>query len=198
LNYLAHQFLSGDNDELRVGNFIADFIKGKKYLKFDKSIIHGIKYHREIDWYTDNHAVVDDLKLTLRPYFAKYSGVAIDVYFDHFLAISWNKYSDQDLKDYTQGTYELMYSWNHLFPERLNHMLIYMKRDDWLYNYQFIAGIDRALKGISTRTKFDSGLEKGGEVLSKHYDQIKEVFELFFEDILKNRKSLIEGINLAD
>ena len=42
MNYLAHIYLSNDNKEITIGNFIADGIKGKKYTEFPKEIQKGI------------------------------------------------------------------------------------------------------------------------------------------------------------
>ncbi len=43
MNFLAHAHLSGDNDEILFGNFIADAIKGKQVEKYAKDIQSGIR-----------------------------------------------------------------------------------------------------------------------------------------------------------
>ena len=58
MNFLAHIFLSGKDENLTIGNFIADSVKGKKYLKYPAGIQKGIILHRAIDSYTDTHPVV--------------------------------------------------------------------------------------------------------------------------------------------
>ena len=42
MNYLAHIYLSNENEGITIGNFIADEIKGKKYTAFPKEIQKGI------------------------------------------------------------------------------------------------------------------------------------------------------------
>ena len=49
MNFLAHIYLSGEDEGITIGNFIADGIKGKKYKKFPPQIQKGILLHREID-----------------------------------------------------------------------------------------------------------------------------------------------------
>jgi len=58
MNYLAHIYLSGNDDFLKLGNFIADEIKGKSYKEFPKDIQKGIILHRAIDDFTDHHPLV--------------------------------------------------------------------------------------------------------------------------------------------
>ncbi|MDD3273470.1 MAG: DUF479 domain-containing protein, partial [Bacteroidales bacterium] len=55
MNYLAHIYLSGSNRQLQVGNFIGDFVKGRKHENYPKGIQKGILLHREIDRFTDCH-----------------------------------------------------------------------------------------------------------------------------------------------
>ena len=49
MNYLAHIYLSFDNKPLAVGNFIADAVKGKQYLKYPEEIQKGIQLHNQYD-----------------------------------------------------------------------------------------------------------------------------------------------------
>ena len=58
MNFLAHIYLSGDNEMIAIGNFIADGIRGKQYKKFQKDIKTGILLHRQIDTFTDAHPIV--------------------------------------------------------------------------------------------------------------------------------------------
>lgn len=194
MNYLAHQFLSGDNPGIRVGNFMADFIKGNKFQNFEKDIQTGILFHREIDWYTDNHKITVELREEFRAYFGKYSGVALDLYFDHFLAKNWEKYSNKDLGEYTHEVYEIMDQHSELFPNRLKNMLFYMKRDNWLLGYQYLEGIGRALTGLSKRTSFESGLEKGQSVLEENYQLIEKGFIEFISDIISEKEFLLKKV----
>jgi acyl carrier protein phosphodiesterase len=42
MNYLAHLYLSQADDELALGNFIADFVKGNHYRNFSPQVSKGI------------------------------------------------------------------------------------------------------------------------------------------------------------
>ena len=86
MNYLAHIYLSGDRELIRIGNFIADHIKGKKYQAFSQGIQKGILLHRQIDSFTDNHEIVRKSKRRLHERYGLYRGVIIDIFYDHYLA----------------------------------------------------------------------------------------------------------------
>src|SRR5665213_700385 len=100
MNYLAHFFLSGDKENLILGNFIADSVKGKQIELYAEEIRVGIKMHRSIDFFTDTHAVTSRSKNLLRNEFNHYSGVIVDIFYDHFLAKNWNEFSDEPFENY--------------------------------------------------------------------------------------------------
>ena len=55
MNFLAHVYLSGNDFEVALGNLIADRVKGKQIQHYPLKIQKGIKLHRSIDNFTDNH-----------------------------------------------------------------------------------------------------------------------------------------------
>lgn len=195
MNFLAHMYLSGENNEIIVGNFIGDFIKGNQLESFDKGIKHGIQLHREIDQFTDNHPVVLESKKRLWEKYHHYSPVIVDVYYDHFLSKYWDKYHDQPLKDFTGSIYRMLNENPENIPERAKRMLVYMQQGDWLFNYQFIEGIRQALTGMSRRTKFKSKLEFAHEDLSLNYEDFKEEFERFFPDLIQHSKDFLATLS---
>lgn len=178
-----------------IGNFIGDFVKGKQFELYEEQIRKGILLHREIDRYTDSHKVVKQSKKRLQPTYRHYSPVIVDVFYDHFLSANWDKYSERSLLTYTKGFYSLTEKFKTIIPERAIYMLKYMKAGNWLYNYQFVEGIDQALTGMSKRTKFDSGMENASIDLQKEYDAFKSEFELFFPDLVAHaNKYLIHNL----
>ena len=183
MNFLAHLFLSGENEKVKVGNFIGDFVKGNQLEKYEAEIQLGIKLHREIDHYTDSHPIVLESKKRLRPTFSHYSPVIVDVYYDHFLAKNWNKFMQVELKHYTTKFYQMIKGYSNVIPQAVNNMLVYMSETDWLYNYQFLEGIDRALTGMSRRTKFESKMEVAAKSLEEHYDLYENEFRIFFPQL---------------
>jgi len=183
VNFLAHTFLSGENEDLIIGNFIADSVKGKEINNFRIGIQKGIYLHRQIDSYTDTHTVVGQVKEKIRPFFGKYAPVVADIYFDHFLAFFWNDYSNQPLKEYSRKIYQLINQEKEILPQGILKLLPYMEKDDWLYNYHSLYGMEQAFKGMSRRAKFQSNMEDGVKILTSEYSFFEEKFKFFFPEL---------------
>ncbi|MEO9483598.1 MAG: ACP phosphodiesterase [Ekhidna sp.] len=183
MNFLAHLYLSGDNEEVLVGNFIGDFVKGSQMSEYPGAIQKGIRLHRSIDHFTDTHEVVLQSKIRLREKFRHYAPVIVDVYYDHFLAKDWSLFSKIPLKEYTENFYQLMNRYFGIIPKGVIHMLSFMSKDNWLYNYQFIEGIDRALTGMSKRTKYENRMDEASIALKEHYNDFQKEFDEFFPEL---------------
>jgi len=192
MNYLAHLYLSGNNHEIMIGNFIADHVKGKQIELYDEEVVKGIRLHRLIDEFTDSHEIVSLSKNRIREEFKKYTPVIIDVFYDHFLAINWHKYHHENLDVFANRFYELMNKNGHRLPERTNQMLQYMIPQNWLMNYKTIEGINKTLTGMSRRTKFESRMEFAAAHLDLHYAAFKKEFEAYFEE-LRSYVSVVGG-----
>lgn len=184
MNFLAHIYLSGENEEVKLGNFFGDFIKGRQVQVYSQAIQAGIHLHRFIDRFTDSHEVVRKSKLRLRGEFRHYSPVIVDVFYDHFLAKNWRNYHRQDLIAYTEEFYKLALRHKQAFPEKAGYMLNYMAADNWLYGYRYTEGIRRALSSMARRTSFVSGMERAHLALEEHYAAFEAEFRLFFPQLV--------------
>ena len=184
MNFLAHIFLSGDDEEVMIGNFIADAVKGKNYLGYSDGIIKGVLLHRRIDAFTDSHVVVGESKRRLSPKYRKYAGVIVDMYYDHFLSKYWENYSEVSLSQFVGNAYEVFQSRIDCLPSRIQLMLPHMIEFDWLTNYAHLEGITGALGGLSRRARYDSGMEYAVSDLKQDYCKYKCEFELFFPELM--------------
>jgi acyl carrier protein phosphodiesterase len=183
MNYLAHLYLSGDNHEIMIGNFIADHVKGRQIELFDSEIIKGIKLHRLIDEFTDSHKVVEQSKIRLRSEFSKYAPVIVDVFYDHYLAVKWDQYHHEELTVYASNFYELLNRNNHRLPLRTQQMIEYMIPQNWLLNYKTVAGINKTLTGMSKRTKFESKMDEAAIYLDRYYAEFENEFNEYFDEL---------------
>ncbi len=183
MNFLAHLYLSGDNEKILIGNFIGDFVKGSQMKEYSEGIQKGIRLHRSIDHYTDNHQIVLKSKVRLREKFRHYAPVIVDVFYDHFLAKNWSSFSNIPLKEYTENFYQVIRGYFNIIPKSVIQMIGFMARDNWLYHYQFIDGIDRALTGMSKRTKFENKMDEATLSLQEHYHDFENEFNQFFPEL---------------
>ena len=181
MNFLAHAYLSGDDELILLGNFIGDFIKGRQALnQFDPGVIRGVELHRAIDEFTDNHPVVHESKDRLRPGYRHYAGVIVDVFYDHYLATHWSDFHHQSLETFAADTYRTVGAFEASLPASFKEMLPYMIRGNWLVSYREIPGVHRTLSGMASRTPYDSKMEMASTDLRRHYDDFRLEFEKFF------------------
>ena len=196
MNFLAHIYLSGNNDMITIGNFMADGIKGESYKKYPNDIQKGILLHREIDTFTDAHPIVRQSTKRLHENYSHYSGVIVDILYDHFLAKNWSTYSSVSLENYVESFYNVLEKHFEILPLRIQRLMPYMIADNWLLNYSKIEGIQRVLDGMNRRIKHKSRMNEATKELKKFYIEFEEEFTLFFEElIIFSSKKLIE-INL--
>jgi len=195
LNYLAHIYLSGDNEGIIIGNFIADGIKGKKYLKYPKEIQKGILLHRGIDSFTDQHPTVRKSTARLHKNYGHYSGVIVDILYDHFLAKNWNQYHTQPLDEYIQDFYTLLRKDFEVLPARIRQLMPYMISDNWLLSYQTISGISRILVQMNYRTKNISKMNFAVIELEEYYTEFEEEFTSFFTELQSFCKNKLQELN---
>ncbi|MFZ6051616.1 acyl carrier protein phosphodiesterase [Halocola ammonii] len=183
MNYLAHLFLSGDDPDLLVGNFIGDAVKGNKFEDFPPAIARGVLLHRFIDDFSDHHPSALKTRKRLRSDFGLWSPVITDMFYDHFLAANWSDFSNEKLEAYTEKTYSVLNSYKKFFPENMKMLLHYMSKSNWLLNYSKIEGIERSLNGMSSRIEAENNLHLAGEELRQNYDLYESDFLEFFPKI---------------
>ena len=184
MNFLAHIYLSGADEGITIGNFVADGIKGKKYLEYPKKIQKGILLHRAIDSYTDKHPTVRQSTARLHKNYGHYSGVIVDILYDHYLAKNWKHYHSQPLDEYIQDFYELLRSSFEILPTRIQRMMPYMMSDNWLLSYATIPGISKILDQMNVRTKGVSKMNFAVMELEEFYAEFEEEFTSFFAELI--------------
>jgi acyl carrier protein phosphodiesterase len=183
MNYLAHIALSGGDDFIKIGNFIADEIKGSKYKSYPLNIRTGILLHRQIDWFSDNNDIVKKSKRRLDKRYGHFKGVIIDIFYDHYLAKNWKNYSNVPLQKYTRDFYDLLESNFQILPQKAQYLTPYMIKNDWLTNYAELSGIENVLIGMNKRTGDISKMHLAIYDLKEHYEEFEQDFILFFEKL---------------
>ncbi len=185
MNFLAHIYLSGDNELITIGNFVADGVRGNKYKLYPVEIQAGIKLHREIDTFTDAHPIFRQSTKKLHKGYGHYSGVIVDIFYDHFLAKNWKLYSDTLLKDYIDDFYKSLNRNIDLLPERFKILTPIMIEGNWLLSYATTDGIQLVLNGMNRRTKGRSKMNEATKELKENYNAFEEDFTQFFKELIE-------------
>jgi acyl carrier protein phosphodiesterase len=195
MNYLAHIYLSGNNKMLTIGNFIADGIRGKKYKTYPMEVQKGILLHRQIDTFTDAHPTVRQSTKRLHENYGHYSGIIVDILYDHFLAKNWSKYSDVPLEDYAENFYQILTDNIEILPQRILKMMPHLISGNWLLSYATKEGIAKVLDGMNKRTKNRSQMNLATKELDLFYDEFEAEFTSFFEELIAFSEEKLIQIN---
>lgn len=194
MNFLAHAYLSGDNKEILLGNFIADAVKGNGFSHFPEDVQLGIRLHRKIDSYTDTHAVFKRSLGRVRKDFGKYAGIVVDIYYDHYLAKNWTDYADISLADYADHVYKILQDRYDILPDRTKQLLPFLVSQNWLVGYAGLRELKLVFYGMDRRTGRKSGMANAIEVLEENYEELKQDFFDYFPDLITYSKEEMDSL----
>lgn len=181
MNYLAHAYLSFNEPEILAGNMISDFVKGKKKFTYSPGMQKGIELHRVIDQFTDDHPATKSAKLLFRPAYRLYAGAFIDVVYDHFLATDRNEFIlNTDLEKFTENVYRILADYLSQLPPAFQKIFPYMEKQNWLFNYQYGWGVEKAFGGLIHRATYLTEYGTAFSIFNSHYEELKDHYKEFF------------------
>ncbi len=184
MNFLAHLYLSGENEKLMVGNFIGDYVKGRNYENYKDGVKQGILLHRQIDSYTDNHLKFREAKKLMVSEFGLYSGIVIDLIYDHLLAKNWNNYSTRNLREYTKWVHAVLLKNFFYLPKRVQGFLPILIQNRRLESYATVEGIQKSLEIMSRYTSLPDKSKRAIEIMVENLSFFESNFAEFMNDVI--------------
>jgi acyl carrier protein phosphodiesterase len=183
MNYLAHIYLSENKELLAIGNFMADGIRGNQYLSFEIEIQKGVLLHRYIDTFTDAHPIYRQSKHRLHEKYGHYSGVIMDIVYDHYLAKNWSKFHDVPLSKFVENFYQSLSRNYQFLTEKTKNMMPYMIERDWLTSYATLGGLEMILFQMDYRTQHKAHMQEAMVEINQYYIEFETEFFLFFKEL---------------
>ncbi len=195
MNLLAHAYLSFYDADILLGNMISDHLKGKKQFLYPKAVQAGIKLHRSIDAFTDAHPATRELKEFYRPVYRLYAGAFADVTYDYFLANDKGIFpSQQNLLAFSESTYRLLQTNQHLFPVMFAGMFPHMQTQNWLYNYHTEGGIQKSFEGMRRRSRYIKETGTAFQIFTAQKQLMKICYDAFFPDLAAHARIKLQQI----
>ena len=185
MNFLAHTYLSGCNEEIIVGNFMGDYVKGRNYMLFPEQVKKGILIHRDIDSFTDTHQITRISKQRIASRYHKYAGIITDIFYDHCLASLWDNYSDLPLSEFVKRSYDLLKRNYKVLPDAIKRWFPTFLENNWMMAYTTVDGIELVLERMSANTSLPDHSAFAVEVLRDQYSIFMDDFLRFFPLIIK-------------
>jgi len=184
MNYLAHLYLSDQTPDGFAGSLLGDFVSGNVAGKFNGRVEKEITMHRKIDFFTDTNQIVKRSKARISAKLNRFAGVLIDVFYDHYLAVDFEKYAGVSLKVFTEKAYRALQKHGDLFPDAFRQRIPAIIETDLLGSYRSLDGIRITLDRISSRIKRENSLPEGIFDLENNYRELKTDFEEFFPELV--------------
>lgn len=191
MNFLAHLHIADHCSSHLLGNLLGDFVKGNPAIKYDREITSGIRLHRHVDQYTDAHAITRHLKSLFPAHLRRYSPIALDMFWDHCLATSWQQYNPTPLTQFLTDvqnklTVQEVQLPEQLVPERYRRVTHYMWQEKWLTSYIELDNISYALSRMSKRGARMSPLAECSDTLRSEYFVLMDAFHTLYPQVLSS------------
>ncbi len=169
MNFLAHLWLAGDDEGLRLGAMLGDFIRGTpeglaESGDIPAAVHRGILLHRFIDQYVDGLPEVARLREDFPSPFRRYSGIILDLAFDHELARRWDEYSTVPLETFDRNVRDMLARRTDLVPADLERFMRYADRRGLFAAYRDEQEIMHSLRGIGHRLSRPNPLHRVSEI----------------------------------
>jgi len=183
MNWLAHAYLSKRNIEFRVGNILPDLVSITELRKFSPPFQEGIICHRAIDIFTDAHPIVKNSISRMPANYRRYGGIITDVFYDHFLAKNWSRYSSVALNAFSQDLHRELRDIEGDVPDEILYKFRRIFEHNIFETYQNVSGIETALQRIDLRLRRPAELGNAIAILEQHYDLYEAEFAAFFAEL---------------
>jgi len=182
VNFLVHMLLSGEDEQLLVGNFMGDFVKGRLYDRFPEGIRQGVELHRRIDSFASQNRFFNCSRQRISPDYGLYRGILVDLFYDHLLAADWHEWTDEPFDRFLQRARLAADRQLSFIPPEMQQRLPVIF-NELLPSYKSVEGIAAALGSMSRRIKRPNPLCGSEAELVRHRAGFAADFRHFMAEI---------------
>jgi acyl carrier protein phosphodiesterase len=173
---------------LLLGGIAADFTRPAELAALAPEVQEGVRLHRLIDSFTDAHPVVRGSVARIAPEYHWFSGIIIDIYYDHILAREWPRYSIERLECFAARIYNALEPLLPETPAEAAGFIRWMIDDNRLVRYSTREGIEDTLARLSKRItrrmpRAEVHLEQAMPLLLQHDSLLAADFHVFYPEL---------------
>ncbi|MFC3094923.1 DUF479 domain-containing protein [Alteromonas sediminis] len=186
MNYLGHLYFAQSTADSHMGSLLGDFRRGVDISQFNTATLKALENHYKVDKFTDSHPNVLASKRLFRPENRRFSTVALDILYDHFLIRHWSDYHNQALPHFTTASYSLLKKRVPVMPPRMKAVVLHMIENDGLSVYRTMQGVDKAIQHVANRIRFANTFATCTDDIMQHYDALLDHFLVFLPALIKH------------
>ncbi len=166
------------------GNFLGDYLNNQQVAALPDAVQEGVRLHRQIDSFTDQHPLVRKGVRRMYGRHSKYATVLIDIFYDYLLTVNWAGFAAEPLPDFAQRAYRALEKHLHLMPEPVRSYVPQMIADDWLQKYGTYDGIAYTLKRMGGRMSRPELMDGALDTLRQQLPELNQEFQVFFPQVM--------------
>jgi acyl carrier protein phosphodiesterase len=183
LNHLAHLFLAPDSELHRVGSLLGDFARGLDSQSLPPALHEGLRHHRSVDAFTDQHPDVIASKRCFSDQRRRFAGVALDILYDHYLLRHWDRFSSVGMDDFIDQVYGELEKHRSVMPEKMQTVTGRIVQHDWFRSYRDLDNIGFALDRVASRIRFNHSFYGMIDEIKNHETELEQRFLRFFPEL---------------
>ena len=200
MNWLAHIFLSEQNIDFQIGNYLADPLKGRAWDDANIHLKNGIKIHMLIDSYTDSHHIVSISKSRLREK-GLLKSIIIDITYDYFLTKNWDKFCTIPFDDFTKSFYIQAGERLNYLPQNARIAVERLIKFNILNKYQKVEHLEKAFgrfdKRLSEKLASRDTASSYFEAVDENIEQLEKDFLVFFPELCKEVRKNVNSEKIS-
>jgi acyl carrier protein phosphodiesterase len=183
MNFLAHFQLAWPDEDLVAGGLEGDYYKGPLRGTLPAGIEQGVALHRAIDAYTDRHPVVSELRRSMPSTLRRYAGILIDLSFDHYLAVHWERFASLPMGQFRGQVYQLLVDREAQLSVGAQKMLSRLVEHDILALYLHWNTVPATAERLGRRFRGDNPLADVDQALAPIRHLVEKAFLEFYPQL---------------
>lgn len=177
------------------GQFCGDFVRGSQLSHFPEGIEHGIRLHRHLDLFTDNHLALAQVRQSIPGVRRRFGGIVVDVMFDHYLARRWALISDVSLEAHAHNVHAALNEHIEHLPDGLRRFMQVLNSEGILQNNVHLSAIELTLARIARRSARLDSLRLDQAVLAPLRERLIEPFDAFYPELQSTANAFHSKLN---
>lgn len=157
-------------------------------------LMPGVRLHREIDRFTDQHPVVAEARNLVSKERRMLGGIIVDIAFDYYLSRHWEKFSDEELESTISRGYATMAMVASTGMSRKTLSLVSkMRARNWLGAYGSLEGQALTFQRVSRMSPAVANLVGAEEDIVRKDREFDACFLEFYPDLQRNTSEWLKA-----